>query len=207
MAAYVPTIRGGRHTGLVIESNPTGMTADSFAQLTGSGREYESWQAFRAQLATAGETLRPTLLEPLRSAAEMRERLAPETWEMLAERPLGRTLESRFADDLVRGLVATDALIGTFADLNDPELQPNRTFLQHAVIGSSGAWQVPLGGMGALTDLLEGAVRRHGGEIVTRAFVTARAHRRPRGAGDLPPRRRRAQRRPAPTCWATSRPG
>lgn len=172
MAAYVPTIRGGRHTGLVIESNPTGMTADSFAQLTGSSREYESWQAFRAQLAAAGEALRPTLLEPLRTAAEIRERLAPDTWEVLAERPLGRTLESRFADDLVRGLVATDALIGTFADLNDPDLQPNRTFLQHAVIGSSGAWQVPLGGMGALTDLLEGAVRRQGGEIVTRAFVT-----------------------------------
>ncbi len=91
---------------------------------------------------------------------------------MLAERPLGR-MEKRFADDLVRGLVATDALIGTFADLNDPGLTQNRTFLQHAVIGSSGAWQVPLGGMGALTDVLEGAVRTPAGEIVTRAFVTA----------------------------------
>ncbi len=172
MAAYVPTIRGGRHTGLVIESSPTGMTADSFAQLTGSGREYESWQAFRSQLTAAGATLRPTLLEPLRPAAEVRELLAPDVWELLAERPLGQTLETRFADDLVRGLVATDALIGTFADLNDPDLTPNRTFLQHAVIGSAGAWSVPLGGMGALTDLLEGAVRRHRGEIVTRAFVT-----------------------------------
>lgn len=173
MAAYVPTIRGGRHTGLVIESSPTGMTADSFAQLTGSGREYEAWQAFRSQLAAAGEALRPTLLEPLRPAAQVRETIAPDVWEMLTERPLGQTLETRFADDLVRGLVASDALIGTFADLNDPELAPNRTFLQHAVIGSSGAWSVPLGGMGALTDLLEGAVRRHRGEIVTRAFVTA----------------------------------
>lgn len=45
--------------------------------------------------------------------------------------------------------------------------------LSRIVVGSSGAWPVPLGGMGAMTDLLEGAVRRHRGEILTRAFVTS----------------------------------
>jgi phytoene dehydrogenase-like protein len=172
MAAYAPTIRGGRHGGLLVESTPSGMTADSFKQLTGSTHEYEAWQSFRSQVATAGEALRPTLLQPLPSLEQARSLLAPETWEALVERPLGHAIESRFSDDLVRGLVATDALLGTFTEMNDPGLTANRTFLHHAVAGGAGAWPVPLGGMGAVADVLEGAVRRRGGEIVTRAFVT-----------------------------------
>ena len=38
---------------------------------------------------------------------------------MLFEEPLGVAVEEHFADDLVRGVVLTDALIGTFADAHD----------------------------------------------------------------------------------------
>jgi phytoene dehydrogenase-like protein len=172
MAAYAPTLRGGKHGGLLVESTPTGMTADSFKQLTGSTHEFDAWQAFRSQVAEAVEALRPTLLRPMPSADEARALLAADTWEALVERPLGDTIENRFRDDLVRGLVATDALLGTFAELNDADLTANRTFVHHAVVGGTGAWPVPLGGMGAVTEVLEGAVRRRGGEILTRAFVT-----------------------------------
>ena len=50
----------------------------------------------------------------------MRDLVDAETWDCLVEQPLGQVIEERFADDTVRGVVATDALIGTFADLNDP---------------------------------------------------------------------------------------
>lgn len=173
MAAYVPTLRGGRHGGLLVESEPSAMTSDSFQQLTGSTRAFEGWLAFRRQLGAVADALRPSLLRPLPSTDEVRTHVAPETWRALVEEPIGNTLEARFSDDLVRGLVATDALISTFTDLGSPELDANRTFLHHAVIGGAGAWRVPLGGMGALTEVLEGAARRRGAELVTRAFVTA----------------------------------
>ena len=38
----------------------------------------------------------------------------------MVARPLGEALDSRFRDDTVRGVVLTDALIGTFASALDP---------------------------------------------------------------------------------------
>lgn len=98
-------------------------------------------------------------------------RIDPDSWDDLVESPLGRTVERRFADDAVRGLVATDGLVGTFADVHDPSLQQNRTFVHRAL--ARGDWSVPVGGMGALTASLERAVHRHGGKVLTRAFVTS----------------------------------
>ena len=58
----------------------------------------------------------PTLTEPLVSRAELRARVGDDAaWEALVERPLGEALSELFEDDLERGIVATDALIGTFA--------------------------------------------------------------------------------------------
>ena len=73
---------------------------------------------------------------------------------------------SSFSDDLVRGVVLTDALIGTFADAHDPALRQNRCFLYHVIGGGTGDWDVPVGGMGALTDALAAAARAAGAEIV-----------------------------------------
>ena len=56
----------------------------------------------------------------------------------------------------------TDALIGTFADAHDPSLRQNRCFLYHVIGGGTGDWDVPVGGMGALTDALAQAARRRG---------------------------------------------
>ena len=60
-------------------------------------------------------------------------------------------LERQLRLDLVRGIVATDALIGTFAALDDPGLAQNRCFLYHVIGNGTGRWDVPVGGMGALT--------------------------------------------------------
>ena len=103
----------------------------------------------------------PTLLEPLRSRDEMRALVGDEhAWEALFERPLSELLERMVPDDLTRGIVATDALIGTFASLEDPGLQQNRCFLYHVIGNGTGDWDIPVGGMGALTEGLEAAAGR-----------------------------------------------
>ena len=76
-------------------------------------------------------------------------------------------------DDLPRGVIATDALIGTFARLDEPTLRQNICFLYHLLGGGTGDWDVPIGGMGAVTDALAAAALRYGAEIVTGAEVFA----------------------------------
>ncbi len=167
--SYAPVLRAGRHTGLMVETTPTHLTEDSFLTLTGSAREYDAWRAFQGDLDRFAAAVVPTLLEPLVTRREMAAQVPGALWESIVERPLGQVVEERFEDDLVRGLVATGALHGSFADLHDPGLEQNRTFV-HSHLGRG--WKVPVGGMGALGAALEAAVHRHGGEVVTRAFVT-----------------------------------
>ena len=101
------------------------------------------------------EAVFPSLTEPLVSRAELRARVGDDAaWEALVERPLGETLARHFEDDLERGIIATDALIGTFAGLDDESLRQNRCFLYHVIGNGTGDWDVPVGGMGALTEAL-----------------------------------------------------
>ncbi|MEA2387726.1 MAG: hypothetical protein QOG41_499 [Thermoleophilaceae bacterium] len=108
------------------------------------------------------ERLFPTLLEPLPDRAAARELLGPEIWNALIERPLGEALRDRFDDGLMRGVVSSDGLIGTFTHVDDPSLRQNRCFLWHLV---GGAWRVPVGGMGALSGALAAAAARAGAQI------------------------------------------
>jgi phytoene dehydrogenase-like protein len=126
--------------------------------------------AWQAMLARVAERLFGTLTEPLRSREEMRRLLGDDaTWDALFETPLSELLERTFDSDLARGTVLTDGLIGTFAAADDPELRQNRCFLYHVV---GGTWDVPVGGMGALSGALADAARRAGAELLTRAEVT-----------------------------------
>ena len=170
-ASFTPAVRDGRHTGLMVERKPGEATAESFRELTGSDREYDAWRAFYGHIDDFARTVAPTLLEPLRLRQEVQSLVDPEVWRLLVEEPIGAGIERQFSDDLVRGVVATDALIGTFTDLNSPELEQNRCFLYHVVGNGTGEWRVPIGGVGALTSELERAVRREGGEVITGAFV------------------------------------
>lgn len=171
-SSYAPVVRDGRHAALLVEREPTQLTADSFSTVTGSDRELEAWRAFRNHLDEAAAVVAPSLLEPLPTRRTMAARLGAETWRVLAEEPIGATIEKELSDDAVRGIAATDAVLGTFADLHGADLMQNRTFLLNTVANGAREWRVPIGGMGALATALEGAVRRHGGEVVTRAFVT-----------------------------------
>src|SRR5437879_2527107 len=52
-----------------------------------------------------------------------------EAWRSLAEEPLGRVIERYLQNDLLRGLVLTDAKVGIFTYPHDPSLVQNRCFL------------------------------------------------------------------------------
>ncbi|MEV3930376.1 NAD(P)/FAD-dependent oxidoreductase [Streptomyces sp. NPDC049944] len=163
VSSYTPATRGGRPTGLLIGGEGT---RDSFAALTGGDREYDAWQRFYGMTGRVGERVFPTLTEPLPTREELRARVGDAAaWSMLFEEPIGVAVEETFADDLVRGVVLTDALIGTFADAHDLSLVQNRCFLYHVIGNSTGDWDVPVGGMGALTDALAAAARAAGAEI------------------------------------------
>jgi phytoene dehydrogenase-like protein len=127
-------------------------------------------QRLEGMVSRLAERVFPTLTEPLHSREEFRRLIDDEeTWESLLERPLSELLEATISDDTLRGVVATDAATGTFAPADDPELRQNRCFLYHVV---GGPWDVPVGGMGAISAALEQAARRAGAEIRTRAEVT-----------------------------------
>ena len=122
-------------------------------------------------LARVAERVFPSLTEPLRSREDMRRLVDDDaTWSALFETPLNELLERTFADDETRGTVLTDGLIGTFAPADDPLLRQNRCFLYHIV---GGPWNVPVGGMGALSSALAGAARGAGAELHSAAEVVA----------------------------------
>ncbi|MGI5350308.1 phytoene desaturase family protein [Streptomyces sp. CA-250714] len=171
VSSYTPTVRDGRATGLLVGGGEE-RTRASFRALTGSDAEYEAWQDFYATTGRVAERVFPTLTEPLPTREALRARIGDDAaWNMLFEEPLGVAIEERFSDDLVRGVVLTDALIGTFSEAHDPSLAQNVCFLYHVIGGGTGDWDVPVGGMGAFTDALAGAARTAGAEIVTGAEV------------------------------------
>ena len=173
VASYTPVRRDGRDVGLMVERREGAATRASFAALTGGDAEYDAWAAFYGAVGSVAAAVAPTLLEPLRTAADLRSRVDGALWDELVERPLGETIERRFTDDTVRGVVATDAIIGTFAGLHDESLIQNRCFLYHLIGNGTGEWRVPVGGMGAVTDALAAAARRAGASLVTDAAVTS----------------------------------
>ncbi len=133
-----------------------------------------AWPSFQAMLARVAERVFPTLTEPLRSREEMRRLVEDDrAWTALFEEPLSQALEGTFGSDLVRGTILTDALIGTFAPADDPLLRQNRCFLYHVIGNGTGSWDVPVGGMGALSGALAAAARAAGAKLVTDAEVVS----------------------------------
>lgn len=172
-SSYTPYVRDGRHRGLLVERPEGEATRRSFAELTGGEEEYAAWQAFHADAATLAAAVGPTLTGPLPTEREVSGLVDPQVWHDLVRTPLGTTLTQRFDDDLVRGVLASDGLIGCFASVHDESLTPNKAFLHHIVGNGTGEWRVPVGGMGAVTTALLRAATDAGAEILTGAGVSA----------------------------------
>ena len=168
-SSYTPVPGGDR--GLLIDAEDPDRTATSF-RIIGAEADAQPWSAFYRGTGRVASGLFPTLTEPLPTRAEARRAVGEErAWRDLVERPVGESIRERFGSDLVRGVVLTDALIGTFAPDIDPSLAANRCFLYHVIGGGTGDWDVPIGGMGAVTAELRRAAIEAGAELATGAEV------------------------------------
>ncbi len=172
VASYTPYHRDGREDGLLVASEWDEATASSFRRLTGSDYEGKAWRKFYGEIAELAQRLAPSMLQPLKTTAELKAEIGlPEVWRNLMEVPIGEVIRERFTDDLVRGVVLTDALIGTFVPADD--LQANRCFLYHLIGNGTGQWRVPQGGMGALVSELLRVATSAGVEIKLQSKVAA----------------------------------
>jgi len=164
----------GSDRAVLVDTTDPDRTRASLERATGDAGAFDAWQRFYDRCAHVARVVFPTLLEPLPTRQQLRDRVGDdETWELLFERPLGEAIEAAFEDDVVRGIVLTDALIGTFAGAHDRALRQNRCFLYHVIGNGTGAWDVPVGGMGVLTDELARCAAAAGAELTTNAEVTA----------------------------------
>ncbi len=174
-SSYTPL--PGSNTGLLVDTGDEAATAASFAAI-GATPDAAAWQRFYAGTERVASALFPTVTEPLATRSETRRLLGTDTegsalWDDLIEKPVGTAIAREFADDLVRGVVLTDALIGTFAPNVDETLAGNRCFLYHVIGGGTGDWDVPVGGMGAVSGALWRAAVDAGATLVNGAEATA----------------------------------
>lgn len=170
-SSYTP--QPGTDRGLLVDTGDRAGTAASFAAI-GATPDAAAWDVFSDATARLASTLFPTVTEPLLTRSEARRLLDDDaTWDAFIEHPVGVRIERDFSHDLVRGVVATDSLIGTFAPPIDPELDANRCFLYHVIGGGTGDWDVPVGGMGSVSGALWHAAVEAGAELIADAEVTS----------------------------------
>jgi phytoene dehydrogenase-like protein len=166
-SSYTPDPATEGRTGLLI--GPT----STFGAI-GAASDQAAFDDFYRLCRGVTEPLWPTLLRPLCARAEVRAHVGDDgAWQLMVDEPIGAAISAAVNNDLVRGVMATDALIGTFARTDDPSLIQNISFLYHLLGNGTGDWDVPIGGMGAVSGALAAAATGHGAEITTGADVYA----------------------------------
>ena len=115
----------------VLICDDTRRTRESFQRTLGGDVGEAQMQTLYAMTERLAGPVFASLTEPLRDREAFAAELVTDrrAWQALFERPLSELLEPAISDDLVRGIVATDALIGTFAPMDDLQLRQNRCFL------------------------------------------------------------------------------
>ena len=172
VSSYTPYSRNGKDSGLYVARQWDKETEESFKELDPTGAEWATWQDFYNEIAEFAVKIAPSMLHPLKTRSELKAEInMPHVWDYLMERPIGEVIEARFKDDLVRGVILTDALIGTFASAY--EMQANICFLYHLIGNGTGEWKVPRGGMGALVKELVRVATAAGVEIRVNSKVSS----------------------------------
>lgn len=170
-SSYTPAPDTDR--GLLVDNQDRQATRESFESV-GAAADFSAFGEFYRRTGQLARTLWPTVTQPLRRRSEIRQLVADsQLWSDVFERPIGEVLERTFSSDLVRGTVLTDAQISTFAGAHDTNLQQNKCFLYHVIGGGTGDWDVPRGGMGAVSGALEQAASAAGAQFRTSCEVTS----------------------------------
>ncbi len=177
-ASFTPYVMDGQHNGLLLSNVSEETSQQSMFELTGNRTEYEQMRKFYNLSRVFAEHVWDTMLEPLVAKEDFRRRfdiddISREAWRSLAEEPLGRAIERYLQNNLVRGLVFTDAKVGVLTYPHDPSLVQNRCFLYHLIGNKTGEWKVPVGGMGAVAQKLEESARKSGAEMLTNVDLRA----------------------------------
>jgi phytoene dehydrogenase-like protein len=166
----------GTDRGLVISNIDPQRTRQSLRDLTGNDSGWNSCQRLQSLQSAIAKLAWPSLLQPLQNRKAFQSALNSsderEAWNAFVERPLGEVLENLTDNDVLRGLLLTDAKIGVFTQPHDTSLLQNRCFLYHVIGNESGEWRVPVGGMKSLVDSLVDRCRSLGVKIVTDTPVT-----------------------------------
>jgi phytoene dehydrogenase-like protein len=166
-SSYTPDPATGGRAGLLIGPQST------FGAV-GAASDEARFAEFYRRCSIVTSRLWPTLLQPLCTRDEVRKHVGDDdAWRFMVDEPIAQAITDAVSNDLVRGVMATDALIGTFARADDATLTQNVCFLYHLLGGGTGDWDVPVGGMGAVSGALAAAAAGHGAEIVTGADVYA----------------------------------
>jgi phytoene dehydrogenase-like protein len=172
-SSYTPVPGHPQRVGLLIDRHDDDSTKASFDRI-GALQDVDKVASLYSDTTRVAEALWPTVTQPLLTRSQVKARLGDDKlWDAIFERPIGEFIEERVSDDLVRGVVVTDALIGTFATPHDDDLQQNRCFLYHVIGGGTGVWDVPVGGMGNVTRQLADVARAAGANIITEAEVSS----------------------------------
>jgi len=154
-----------------------------------SPRDADAMHRFQADLTRYAQLIRKTLMRTPPDPTSFRPRdikellfFAKELWN-LGEKEIyeyvrfftisaAEFLDDYFESDLVKAAMASAGIIGTALGVYSPG--SSYILLHHVmgdVDGSIGAWGLPRGGMGAISDSLAGALKQHGGELRTSAGV------------------------------------
>jgi phytoene dehydrogenase-like protein len=176
IASCTPFEREGIPGALVLSNVDEARSRAAVQALAGDA----DWRGYQALLELEGALAAqvwPSLLQPLRSREQWTSALTSPweraAWEAFVERPLGEALERYVKDDLLRGVIYTDAKIGLFTSPEDETLLQNRCFIFHTIGQGTGEWRVPVGGMGALVETLAASAQTAGAALVTGAEVAA----------------------------------
>ena len=169
--SFSPYVKNGRQDGLLLSNVSEETSRQSIFELTGSFAEAEQLKKFYGLARVFAENVWDTMLEPLVAKEDFRRRFDAddahrEAWRSLIEEPLGCAVERYLQDDLLRGLVFTDAKVGLFTHPYDETLLQNRCFLYHVIGNKTGEWKGARGWNGQRRARVgEGGTKERGGDL------------------------------------------
>jgi phytoene dehydrogenase-like protein len=153
-ASFTPYLRNGAHHALLLSNISEATSRQSVRELTGGDTEFQQMQKFYALARIFADKVWNTMLQPLPGKKDLarqfaKDDLAREAWRSLVEEPLGLAVERYLQNDLVRGLVFTDAKIGLFTHPHDDSLLQNRCFIYHLIGNRTGEMESSRGWHGS----------------------------------------------------------
>lgn len=163
IASYTPYNEQGVDKGLIISNVDEAISKQSVLDLGYGEAEWEGYQSILQKQQTFAELIWDSFLLPLKSKEEwkayFKAKAQSELWTSFVEEPIGKLIKSHVKSDILRGVLMTDAKIGSYTYAYDTSLLQNRTFIYHIVGNKTGEWRVPQGGMGnVVAQLIKKAI-------------------------------------------------